>query len=66
MCDGTRRCAMEREDARWNAKMCNGTRRCAIEREDAQLCELSASAGMHRTSAGKCLESGALLHGSCA
>jgi hypothetical protein len=29
-------------------------------------CALSASAGMHCMSAGKCHESGALLQGSCA
>jgi len=42
MRDGTRRCAMEREDARWNAKMRenakmrDGTRRCMVKREDAR------------------------------
>jgi hypothetical protein len=44
---------MKREDARWNAKMRDGTRRCAMECEDARERELSASAGMHRASAGK-------------
>jgi hypothetical protein len=54
MRNGMQRCAMECKDAQWNAKMRNGMRRCAMECEDAQLCKLSASAGMHRASAGKC------------